>query len=80
MEDASLVDQYLWNEHTMLVEMLCPEAFAEHEEEVALWFEVKKGLERFKARGAALIEVGCYAWLGLPHNRDIDEYLAEMLT
>jgi len=78
MEAVSLVDQYLWNEQTDIVEALCPEAFAVHEE-VALWYEVKNGLERFKERDVAIIEWGYFAWIGLPHNRDIDEYLSELL-
>ena len=79
MEEVCLLDQYLWNEQTDIVEVLCPEAFAEHDE-VALWFEVKDGLEQFKQRGAAVIQWGYFAWLGLPHNRDITEYLTELIT
>jgi len=79
MEAVSLVDQYLWNEQTDIVEVLCPEAFAVHEGEVALWYEVKDGLERFKERDVAIIEWGYFAWLGLPHNRDIEDYLSEVL-
>lgn len=78
MEAVSLVDQYLWNEQTDIVEVLCPEAFAVHGE-VALWFEIKDGLERFKEEGAAIIQWGYFAWLGLPRNRDIHEYLCELL-
>jgi len=74
-----LVGGYLWNEQTDIVEVLCPEAFAVHEGDVALWYEVKDGLERFKERDVAIIEWGYFAWLGLPHNRDIEDYLSEVL-
>lgn len=69
-----LVDKYLWNDHTTLVVELF-DGLEEQYPEIGSWYEVKQGLDQMLERGAVVLELGLYAWLGCPRNREIMEYL-----
>lgn len=70
----AVVDKYLWNEASELVEVVCPEAYAEHADEVD-WFEVRQGADQMEARGAVVTNFGKHSFLAVPRNRDMSEYL-----
>ena len=74
-----MLEMYLWNDQTELVLDIF-EGLEERHPHIERWYEVKAGLDKMLAAGAAVIEWGTFAWLGCPRNRDIEEYLTSITS
>jgi hypothetical protein len=68
---VQLMDKYLWNEQTEVVDALFPDAEQTHPQ-AARWYELKDStpahIEQLTSRGAAVLRFGTHAWLGLPDD------------
>jgi hypothetical protein len=75
-----VLDDYLWNDHSTLLRVLMPEEIEPFDDVIEYWYEIRREVDLFREKGAHVIEAAGHAWLGIPRNRDLLEYLTKLLN
>lgn len=73
------VETYLWGEVTDLVCAAVP-SVEETYPEIGSWFDIKQGWQVLEKQGATVLHIGLNSMLGLPHNRDLTDYMGDLTT
>ncbi len=73
-----ILDVFLWNEQSDIVDALFPEVEAKYPE-IELWYEVKGDPSVFISKGAVVLQYRAHTWLGCPEGTSIRNYLEKIM-
>lgn len=77
---SNLVDQYVWNDQTEVVDHLFPELETQYPD-IDRWYEVRQGHDVFAASaGVVTVRLMSHMWFGCPADKTIEQAIQELFT